>query len=110
MTIAAALAVPDGIALAADTQITWYSTITTAKQKGTDQTIELAQPIQVPIGWSRMARKLFSVQMEERISPSRYLARRFSTTRLPTPSLSLLRRDTRKVRHMTRSSPIWSMG
>jgi len=63
MTIAVALAVPDGIALAADTQTTWHITIATAKQKGTDKVFELAQPILMPIGWSRMARKLFAIKM-----------------------------------------------
>ncbi len=33
MTIAIAISVPDGIALAADTQTTWNQTITKAKQK-----------------------------------------------------------------------------
>jgi hypothetical protein len=63
MTIAVAVAVPDGIALAADTQTTWQRTITNAKDKATGTEFELAEPILVPIGWSRMARKLFSLTM-----------------------------------------------
>ncbi len=63
MTIAIALAVPDGIALAADTQTTWQRTIFKAKEKATGREVDLAEPITIPIGWSRMARKLFSVQM-----------------------------------------------
>ncbi len=63
MTIAIALAVPDGIALAADTQTTWTQTILQAKEKGTGRDVELAQPINVPVGWSRLARKLFSLSM-----------------------------------------------
>jgi hypothetical protein len=63
VTIAVALAVPDGIALAADTQTTWQRAITKATDKATGKEVELAQPILVPIGWSRMARKLFSIRM-----------------------------------------------
>lgn len=62
MSIAIAIAVPDGIALAADTQTTWNRTITAAKQKGTGEEFELAEPIVVPVGWSRMARKLFPLE------------------------------------------------
>ena len=61
MTIAIAVAVPDGLALAADTQTTWTRTITHAAEKGTGNQFELAEPIGVPIGWSRLARKLFAV-------------------------------------------------
>ncbi len=64
MTIAIAVAVPDGIALAADTQITWHKTITTAKEKGTEKEFELHEPIRLPVGWSRMAKKLFSLTFE----------------------------------------------
>ncbi|MFI5180126.1 MAG: hypothetical protein ACHQPI_01900 [Thermoanaerobaculia bacterium] len=63
MTIALALAVPDGIALAADTQTTWNRTLTTAREKGTGRDFELESPILVPIGSSRLARKLFSIRM-----------------------------------------------
>lgn len=63
MTIAVAIAVPDGIALAADTQTTWQHTITQVVEKGTSRVVTLDQPVQVPIGWSRMARKLFSIKM-----------------------------------------------
>ena len=59
MTIAIAVAVPDGIALAADTQTTWQKTITKAKEKGTGKEFELEESIKIPIGWSQMAKKLF---------------------------------------------------
>jgi hypothetical protein len=59
MTIAIAIAVPDGIALAADTQTTWYQTINKAKDKATGNEFELAEPIRQPAGWSKMASKLF---------------------------------------------------
>jgi len=62
MTIAIAIAVPDGIALAADTQTTWQKIITKVKEKGTDREIELSDPISVPIGWSKMAKKLFALK------------------------------------------------
>ena len=65
MTIAIAIAVPDGIALAADTQTTWNQTILKAKQKGTNEEFELAEPIVVPVGWSKMTRKLFSLKFDE---------------------------------------------
>ncbi len=64
MTIGIAIAVPDGIALAADTQTTWNRTIFKAKEKNSGKDIELADPIRLPIGWSRMARKMFSVEMK----------------------------------------------
>ena len=63
MSIGIAIAVPDGIALAADTQTTWIRSIEKAKDKQTGNDIELADPIRVPVGWSRMARKLFSVDI-----------------------------------------------
>ena len=62
MTIAIAIGVPDGIALAADTQTTWTQTITKAKQKDTGEEVELESPIVVPVGWSRMAKKLFPLK------------------------------------------------
>lgn len=62
MTIAIAIGVPDGIALSADTQTTWNKTITTAKQKDTGEEFELESPIVVPVGWSRMAKKLFPLK------------------------------------------------
>jgi hypothetical protein len=65
MTIAIAVAVPDGIALAADTQTTWTRTITHAVEKGTGNQFELESPIALPIGWSKSARKLFSISMQE---------------------------------------------
>jgi len=65
VSIAIAIAVPDGIALAADTQTTWQQTITKAKEKGTGKEFELEQPIVKPMGWSRMARKLFSLQFAD---------------------------------------------
>lgn len=63
MSIGIAIAVPDGIALAADTQTTWNQTILKAKEKNSGKEVELADPIRIPVGWSRMARKLFSVNM-----------------------------------------------
>lgn len=63
MSIGIAIAVPDGIALAADTQTTWNSTIAKAKDKKTEQEFELKEPIQIPVGWSRRAKKLFSVNV-----------------------------------------------
>jgi hypothetical protein len=63
VTIALALAVPDAIALAADTQTTWQRAITTARDKVTGTEFQLAEPILIPIGWSRMARKLFPLRM-----------------------------------------------
>jgi len=63
MSIGIAIAVPDGIALAADTQTTWSNMIVQAKDKKTGQDFDLAEPISVPVGWSRMARKLFSVSL-----------------------------------------------
>jgi len=65
MTIAIAISVPDGIALAADTQTTWNKTITKAKQKDTGEEFELESPIVVPVGWSRMAKKLFPLKFGE---------------------------------------------
>ena len=53
MTIGIAIAVPDGIALAADTQTTWNRTILRAKDKATGQEVELAEPISIPVGWSQ---------------------------------------------------------
>jgi len=64
MSICISIAVPDGIALAADSQTTWNQTITQAAQLGTNQIFDLAQPINIPIGWSRMARKLFNIKIE----------------------------------------------
>ena len=63
MSIGIAIAVPDGIALAADTQTTWNQTILKVKEKHSGKEVELADPIHIPVGWSRMARKLFSVDM-----------------------------------------------
>jgi opacity protein-like surface antigen len=63
MSIGIAIAVPDGIALAADTQTTWNQTILKVKEKQSGKAVELASPIHIPVGWSRMARKLFSVEM-----------------------------------------------
>jgi hypothetical protein len=65
MTICIAIAVPDGIALAADSQTTWNRTITHVKEKGTGNMITLEDPIMVNVGWSKMARKLFEVTMGE---------------------------------------------
>lgn len=65
MSICIAIAVPDGIALAADSQTTWNKTITTALQKGTNQEFELATPINIPVSWSKMARKLFELKINQ---------------------------------------------
>jgi hypothetical protein len=65
MSICIAIAVPDGIALAADSQTTWNQTITQAAQRGTNQKFDLAQPINVPISWSRMAKKLFNLKIND---------------------------------------------
>lgn len=67
MTIAVALAVPDGIALAADTQTTWFRRVTHTIEAGTQRVIDLAYPISMPTAWSRIARKLFSVMLSDRI-------------------------------------------
>jgi hypothetical protein len=66
MTIALALAVPDGIAMAADTQTTWNQSIVRVREKGTGRDVELESPIFLPIGWSRLARKLFSLKLAGR--------------------------------------------
>ena len=66
MTIAVALAVPDGIAIAADTQTTWNQSIYRVREKTTGRDVELATPIFLPIGWSRLARKLFSLKLGDR--------------------------------------------
>jgi hypothetical protein len=50
MSIGIAIAVPDGIALAADTQTTWHQTIIKAKEKGTGKEFELERPIVQPVG------------------------------------------------------------
>jgi hypothetical protein len=63
MSICIAIAVPDGIALAADSQTTWNKTITQAQRSGTNEIFDLANPINVPVSWSKMARKLFHVKM-----------------------------------------------
>lgn len=61
MTIAIAAAVPDGIAFAADTQTTWMQTITHAQDAVSQNNFQLATPIQIPIGWSRMAKKIIKL-------------------------------------------------
>jgi hypothetical protein len=61
MSIAIAIAVSDGIALAAETQTTWSRTIDSAKEKDTGREVVLELPLQVPVGWSKMARKLFKI-------------------------------------------------
>lgn len=65
MSICIAIAVPDGIALAADSQTTWNQTINQAIQRGTNQLIDLAQPLNIPIGWSKMTRKLFNLKIQD---------------------------------------------
>lgn len=62
MTICVALSVPDGIAFAADSQTTWQRSIGKVKTTG-GELVDLAEPIQVPIGWSEMARKLFTLKL-----------------------------------------------
>jgi hypothetical protein len=63
MTIGVATVVPDGIALAADTQTTWIRAVTKAKEKSTGNEIELAEPLKETLGWSQGARKLFPVRV-----------------------------------------------
>lgn len=65
MSICIAIAVPDGIALAADSQTTWNQTIKQVKEAGTGNLIQLETPIQQPISWSKMARKLFEIKIKE---------------------------------------------
>jgi len=64
MSIEIAIAVPDGIALAADTLSSWSTSITKAKDKKTGEEFDLAEPINIPVGWSRMTHKLFDVNMD----------------------------------------------
>jgi len=45
MSICVAVAVPDGIALAADTQITWNRTISKAKEKESQKVFDLEKQI-----------------------------------------------------------------
>jgi hypothetical protein len=61
MSIAIAIAVPDGIALAADSQTTWSRTVDRVKEKDTGREVSLESPLLTPVGWSRMARKLFKL-------------------------------------------------
>lgn len=61
MSIAIAIAVPDGIALAADTQTTWFRTLDRSREKVTGREVLLESPLQIPVGWSKMARKLFKI-------------------------------------------------
>lgn len=63
MSICIAIAVPDGIALAADSQTTWNQTIEQVEEKGTGKMIDLAKPISQPVSWSKMARKLFEFKV-----------------------------------------------
>lgn len=62
MSICIAIAVPDGIALSADSQTTWMNTINQVKEKSSGKLIDLEQPIILPISWSKMARKMFSIE------------------------------------------------
>jgi hypothetical protein len=66
MSICIAIIVPDGIALAADSQTTWTHSITKAKKKGTNEEFELSEPIKIPVGWSRMTKKLFNLTINSR--------------------------------------------
>ncbi|MFZ5918439.1 MAG: hypothetical protein ACOYZ7_15995 [Chloroflexota bacterium] len=59
MTIGIAIAVPDGITLAADTQTFWSEEIRQVKVKGIEEPVELERPIRQPAGWSPGAKKLF---------------------------------------------------
>lgn len=65
MSIGIAVAVPDGIALAADTQTGWHRTIKTVKVKGIAGPVELEKPIRQPVGWSPGAKKLFPFEYGE---------------------------------------------
>jgi hypothetical protein len=62
MSICIAIAVPDGIALSVDSQTTWMKTISHVNEKSSGKLIELEQPIIMPISWSKMARKMFSIE------------------------------------------------
>lgn len=65
MSICIALSVPDGIALAADSQTTWHNTIVKVKDRlGND--VDLAQPINIPVGWSKMSKKLFQLKFSNK--------------------------------------------
>jgi len=66
MTIAIAIAVPDGIAMSADSQTTWNQDITSVKVKNRTELVELEAPIRQPVGWSTGARKLFSFEYGSR--------------------------------------------
>jgi hypothetical protein len=59
MSIGIAIAVPDGITLAADTLAGWSRTITQVQVKGIAGPVELEKPIIQPAGWSPGAKKLF---------------------------------------------------
>lgn len=65
MTIGIAIAVPDGIALAADTQTFWSKEITKVKAKGIEEPVELEKAIIQPVGWSPGAKKLFPFEYGE---------------------------------------------
>lgn len=66
MSICIAIAVPDGIALAADSQITWNQVVTTVREKDTGRDVILEKPLTVPLSWSKMARKLFQVKIADK--------------------------------------------
>jgi hypothetical protein len=65
MTIGIVIVVPDGIALAADTQTGWNRTITHVQVKGVAGSVELERPIIQPAGWSPGAKKLFPFRYGE---------------------------------------------
>ena len=64
MSICIAITVPNGIALAEDSQTTRNQTITSVKEKGTGKMVQLAKPNQRPVSWSQMARKFFEIKVE----------------------------------------------
>jgi len=66
MSICIAIAIPDGIALAADSQTTWNQTITSVREKDTGKEIVLEKPLSIPVSWSKMARKLFPISISDK--------------------------------------------
>lgn len=65
MTIGIAIAVPDGIALAADTLASWSRIITQVQVKGSAKPVELEKPIIQPAGGSPGSKKLFPFKYGE---------------------------------------------
>lgn len=66
MSICVAVSVPDGIALAADTRTAWFSSLDSVKGRGHNH-ILLDHPVQIPLGWTSLGRKLFNVKFSDTI-------------------------------------------